>query len=299
MQLVVHGGAGAEPDEPAARQAVLDDAASVGARAGAPLDAVVAAMAVLEDSPRFNAGVGGSVQADGVVRTDAGVMTDGREVGAVCSVPGVARATAAARIVLERTPHVLVGGEHAARLAGVAGIETDVDLLTAATRERYANADPPDVGVTDGDPEAILDWVRDRFGAEDHPGGNALDHDTVGAVAVGEDGALAVATSTGGRWFAFPGRIGDSPQVGSGFFAGSHGGASATGHGEAIARVNLARRAVDRLGAGDDPEEAADRAVAVLEEEVGGDAGVIVADRTGEVGTACNTDRMQTATARR
>lgn len=287
MQLIVHGGAGSSPDEPEARQAVLEEAADAGAAESAPLDAVVAAVAVLEASPRFNAGLGGAVQADGAVRSDAGVMTGQRAVGAVCSMPGVVHAAAVARAVLERTPHVLVSGDEAAAVAEHAGVETGQELLTDDSRERFADANPPgeDVGEQ-------LDWVNDRFESSD-----VRDHDTVGAVAVADDGSLAAATSTDGRWFAFPGRVGDTPQVGAGFYASAAGGASATGHGEDIARVTLSREAVRRLEDGEDPGAAAEAAIANFESATGADAGIILADREGRVGSAFNTDLMQTATA--
>ncbi len=118
-------------------------------------------------------------------------------------------------------------------------------------------------------------------------------------MAVADDGRLAAATSTGGRWFALPGRVGDTPQVGAGFYAAAAGGASATGHGEEIARVTLCREAVRRLEAGEAPEAAAEAAVEALERETGGDAGIILADPEGRVGSAFNTDLMQTATAAR
>ena len=290
MQLIVHGGAGSSPDDPAARQAVLDEAAEAGAAAADPLDAVVAAVGALERSPRFNAGVGGAVQADGAVRTDAGVMTGEREVGAVCAVPGLRDGAAAARAVLQRTPHVLVSGAEASALAALEGLETGADLLTDDSRERFREA-----GAPEGDLAATVDWVAERFGSTDE----ADDHDTVGAVAVADDGRLAAATSTGGRWFALPGRVGDTPQVGAGFYAAAAGGASATGHGEEIARVTLCREAVRRLEAGEDPQAAAGAAVEALERETGGDAGIILADREGRVGSAFNTDLMQTATAAR
>ncbi|MDZ7700679.1 MAG: isoaspartyl peptidase/L-asparaginase [Halobacteriales archaeon] len=292
MQLIVHGGAGSDPDEPDARQAVLDEAAAAGAAEPTPLDAVVAAVAGLEASPRFNAGRGGAVQADGAVRTDAGVMTGDRAVGAVCAVPGVLHAAAAARAVLERTPHVLVSGDEAAALAAQAGVETGRDLLTDDTRARFEDAAAP----TD-DLAATIDWVRERFGEPDHAPGN--DHDTVGAVAVAEDGRLAAATSTGGRWFALPGRVGDTPQVGAGFYASAAGGASATGWGEDIARVTMSREAVRRLEGGEAPQAAAEAAVERFEAETGGDAGIILADREGRVGSAFNTALMQTAAADR
>lgn len=291
MQLIVHGGAGSAPEAPDDRQGVLDEAATTGAAESDPLDAVVAALSILEDSPRFNAGRGGTVQADGHVRTDAGIMTGDRAVGAVCAMPGVSRATTVARAVLGRTPHVLVSGVHAVDLADAVGVETGVDLLTDVTRERYAASESPGGTMTD-----CLDWVASNFGVDDARGSPG-DHDTVGAVAVADDGALAAATSTGGRWFALPGRVGDSPQVGSGFYAGPAGGASATGFGEDIARVTLSREAVRRVEAGDRPQDAAEAAVAMLEAETGGDAGLIVADRDGAVGSAFNTELMQTATA--
>jgi beta-aspartyl-peptidase (threonine type) len=306
MRLVVHGGAGSAPREPAPRQTVLDEAAATGAAETDPLDAVEAACRVLESSPRFNAGVGGAVQSDGVVRTDAGVMTDDREVGAAAGMPGVEHAVSVARAVRDRTPHVLLAGDPAVALADAVGVETDVDLLTDRSRERWADADPP---ATD-DPLAHLDWLRDRFGstaaggrgeADDSPaggpttGGDPTDHDTVGAVARQGD-AFAAATSTGGRWFALAGRVGDVPQVGSGFYCAPAGGASATGAGEDIARVTLSRRAVDHLEAGRDAGTAASLAVEEFAELTGSEAGVVVLGRD-SVGSAFNTEAMQTATA--
>ncbi|WP_121820688.1 isoaspartyl peptidase/L-asparaginase [Halostella salina] len=311
MQVIVHGGAGASPDDPEARQAVLDEAAATGVGAGSPLDAVTAAVRVLESNPRFNAGVGGAVQSDGAIRTDAGLMTDDRAVGAVASLPGVEHAVSAARVVLEETPHVLVSGQQGVDLAADYGVETDCDLWTERTRDRWAEVDPPE-----GGPAEHLGWLRDRFGSTDADGRDAggdgtdhdadgrgpssrdpSDHDTVGAVARAGD-RLAAATSTGGRWLALAGRVGDVPQVGSGFYCAPAGGASATGAGEDIARVTLARRAVRRLERGDDAAAAADAAIETFGEITGSDAGVIVLGRDGSVGSAFNSDAMQTATAK-
>src|SRR6056297_852911 len=101
MKVIVHGGAGSEPDEPGPRQGVLDDAAEAGTAESTVVDAVEAAVHVLESSPRFNAGVGGAVQSDGEIRTDAGVMTSDRDAGAAASMLGVEHAVSAARVVLE------------------------------------------------------------------------------------------------------------------------------------------------------------------------------------------------------
>jgi beta-aspartyl-peptidase (threonine type) len=302
MRVIVHGGAGGAPDDPEPRQAVLDEAAATGAESATPLDAVESAVGVLESDPRFNAGVGGAVQSDGVVRTDAGVMTSDREIGAACSMPGVEHAASVARIVREETPHVFVSGEHAVEIAAEFGVETGVDLLTDGKRERYEQEDPPR-----GGPREHLDWLASRFGSGgDQAGGGsgdgggserdgAPDHDTVGAVATDGE-TFAAVTSTGGRSFALAGRVGDVPQVGSGFFCAEAGGASATGAGEDIARVTLSRRAVDRLDEGLGAQEAAERAIDEFEEIAGSGAGVIVLGDE-EAGSAFNTDGMQTSIA--
>ncbi len=278
MQLIVHGGAGSDPDEPAKRQTVLDEAATTGAAEPTSVEAVVGAVRVLESNPRFNAGVGGAIQSDGVCRTDAGVMTDDRQVGAACSMPSVEHAVEVARLVMDETPHIFVSGEHAVSLAEGFDIETDTGLTTERTRERWAEYDPPE-GTTER-----LDWVREQFGGSD----------TVGAVAVHE-GQVAAATSTGGRWCALAGRVGDVPQVGSGFYASPAGGASATGAGEDIARVTLSREAVRHLEAGRNPQEAAECAIEEFEDLTDSTAGIIVLDSEGRAGSAYNSAAMQTS----
>ena len=287
MRIVVHGGAGSgatlgrpTPD----RQAVLDAAATEGIAEPTPLDAVETAIRRLESDERFNAGRGGAIQSDGVARVDAGVMTSDRTIGAVTSVPGLPHAVSAARVVAEETPHVCVAGDHAATLAAEFGVETGADLTTERTRERFADVDPPAGDATPGD---HLDWLRERFGG----------HDTVGAVA-GDDGRFAAATSTGGRWFALAGRVGDVPQAGSGFCCTPAGGASATGAGEDITRVTLARRAVDHLADGTSADRAASLAVEEFEGLTGSTAGVIVCGPDG-VGSAYNSASMQVAAAER
>ncbi|MFB6255734.1 MAG: isoaspartyl peptidase/L-asparaginase [Haloplanus sp.] len=290
MRIIVHGGAGAgtgltrpTPE----RRAVLDAAASDGVAEATPLSAVETALRRLEADERFNAGRGGAMQSDGVVRVDAGVMTSDRAVGAVANVPGVEAAVSAARAVAAETPHVCLAGEHAAALAADFGIETGLDLTTERTRKRFADADPPA-----GSPRAHLDWLRERFGRS-----KVHDHDTVGAVA-GDGPRFAAATSTGGRWFALAGRVGDVPQVGSGLLCTPAGGASATGAGEDIARVTLAKRAVDHLAAGAPADRAASLAIDTFETVTDSTAGVIVCGPDG-TGAARNSESMQVAVAER
>lgn len=294
MRIIVHGGAGSPPDEPDDRQAVLEEAAGAGSEADNPTDAVCAAVRVLESDPRFNAGVGGAVQSDGHVRTDAGLMTDDREVGAACGMPGVEHAVDVARVVKTETPHVLLSGVHAVDLAAAYGVETGVDLLSDRTRQRWADVDDPPTG----DARDHAEWVRDRFGGDPEGRDDAgrRDHDTVGAVAT--DGErVAAATSTGGRWLALAGRVGDVPQVGSGFYCTPAGGASATGAGEDIARVTLSRRAVQFLESGHDASAAAEAAIEEFGDHVEGTAGVIVLTPDGDAGAAYDSEAMQTSVA--
>jgi len=306
MHVIAHGGAGSPPSEPADRQAVLDEAVACGAEQPSPLEAVCATVRVLEVDPSFNAGIGSAVQSDGAIRTDAGVMTDDGTAGAAASMEGVAHAVDVARAVATETPHVLLAGERAVDFAASVGVETNADCWTDRTRERWAAEDPPD---------ALADqvaWIRERFGRgvagdvdESDGDGDAghdrqradppHDHDTVGAVA--SDGeSVAAATSTGGRWAALAGRVGDVPQVGAGFFASPAGGASATGAGEDIAREGVARRAVALLEQGADAATAAGIAIDEFDAAADGTAGVIVMDDEGEAGEAYCSPAMQTAT---
>jgi beta-aspartyl-peptidase (threonine type) len=297
MKIIVHGGAGSEPDDPEGHDVGLSRAVDAARVASTPIEAVEAAVRKLEADPVFNAGLGGAIQADGVVRTDAGLMTaDGRSEavttqgtrsGAACSMRGVKHAVSVARLVRRETPHVLLAGEDAVDLADFFGIETGVDLTTERTRSRWADATPPE------EPGAEhLAFVREQFG----DGGGQRDHDTVGAVVRGE-GQIAAATSTGGRWFAYSGRVGDVPQVGAGFYAAAAGAASATGHGEEIAEDGLARRVVTLIEGGRSAPAATDVALDRFEAETGATAGVIAIDAEGRIGHAHNAANMGVAIA--
>ncbi|PSP91851.1 asparaginase [Halobacteriales archaeon QS_4_66_20] len=283
MQLLAHGGAGGDPDDPETRQQQLDRAVQAGADADDPEAAVLATVHELEASPRFNAGSGSAVQSDGVIRTDAGLMREDGTTGAACSMPGVEHAGDVARVVAHETPHVLLAGENAIALAEAFDVATDGDLWSEQQRQRWAELDPPD---TD-DRGEHLRWVREQFGGTD----------TVGAVAV-EGNRLAALTSTGGRWCALAGRVGDVPQVGAGFYASEHAAVSATGAGEAIARFGLSRWVDDTIADGADPATACERGMTAFEEATGDTAGVIAVDREGRTGGAFNSDSMQTGSSR-
>lgn len=139
------------------------------------------------------------------------------------------------------------------------------------------------------DAELIVDRQRQRWHGSGIGG-------TVGAVALDARGGIAAATSTGGLFGKRPGRVGDSALVGCGTYADRLlGAASATGDGEAIIRVVLAKTAVDLLAGGCHPLDAARKAIEILERRGRGEGGIIVVDRTGRIGYAHNTPHMPCA----
>jgi L-asparaginase / beta-aspartyl-peptidase len=222
--LAVHGGAGRivaeELDAPrvaAARHGLhrsLMAGMTVLSAGGSALDAVVAAVVVLEDDEQFNAGRGAVLTVGGGVEHDAAVA-DGatRRAGAVTCVSGIRNPVRAARAVMDRTPHVLLGGTGALELArrqGLALVPASW-FITARRQEQLARI------------------VRGERAEPEMTSG------TVGAVALDGAGHLAAATSTGGSAGQLIGRIGDTPLIGAGTWADDRSCAvSATGDGEAF-----------------------------------------------------------------
>lgn len=227
--IAIHGGAGAMPRDrltPEAQQqlraglqSALDAGYAVLERGGSSLDAVTAAVRVLEDDPQFNAGRGAVLTRDGAVELDASIM-DGRSLraGAVASVRHVRNPIELARLVMERSRHVLLVGSGAEEFAlehGLTLVANDYFRTEERTRELES--------VRAGKRVSELIPV---------PGG------TVGAVALDREGNLAAATSTGGMTDKRHGRVGDSPIIGAGTYARNGVCAvSATGHGEAFIRA--------------------------------------------------------------
>lgn len=279
--IIVHGGAGShsvDQDEQVLKQAA-EKGEVIMQDGGSALDAVETAVNVLEDHPDFNAGKGGKVQLDGTVRLEAAVMTSDLEMGAVTGLEEVRHAVSVAREVMERTHHVMLGNGFATRFALECGYETE-DLRTERTTEAWERLQQEigDLGF-----EAMLEELKDR-----DTGG------TVGCVARDGEGRLAAATSTGGRSPQLAGRIGDTPLVGAGTYCDDVAAVSATGIGEAIARTTLARRCRDNVDDGMEPVEAAEDAIAFLEEKTGRHAGLIVVDADGRLGSAHNAEEMLT-----
>ena len=280
--IIVHGGAWDIPDalvegHLAGVRAAAAAGGAVLRAGGSALDAVEAAVRLMEDDPVFDAGRGAFLTRDGTVELDAGVMLGTtRQVGAVAAVRRVAHPITLARRVLESGRFAFLVAEGATRFAAEAGLELvdEADLIVGRERERWdaLRRDPT------FDPQAA-------FGSP--PG------DTVGAVALDRHGHLAAATSTGGVPFKPPGRVGDSPLPGCGYYATPAGGASSTGYGEAIIRAGLARTAVERLAPPWNlaPQEAATIALTTLT-ALTATGGLILLDAQGRPAWAFTTPRM-------
>ncbi len=284
--LIVHGGAWRIPVEE--HDAHLNGVAAA-ARAGwevlqaggSALDAVEQAVMLMEDDPAFDAGTGSVLNCVGEIETDAMIM-DGRtlHIGAVGAVQGVQYPIQLARWVMDDTAHSLLVGRGAhdfARLKGVSFVpQAQLTVPREIERYRQMQAQPPSA-------------IAESF-TTPQPGG------TVGAVARDAQGNLAAATSTGGTPYSLPGRVGDSPLAGCGTYADNDtGAASATGHGERIMQVVLAKYATDLIGQGLDAQAATDVAIGHLQQRVNGHAGLILIDREGRVGFAHNTPHMAAA----
>jgi beta-aspartyl-peptidase (threonine type) len=285
--LVVHGGAYDIPRQ--SHQAHIDgcrQASEAGwavlSRGASALDAVEAAVRVLEDDSTYDAGRGSFMNAAAEVELDAIIM-DGRDLnfGAVAGVQRVLHPITLARRVMTDSEHALLVGRGAEAFAREQGLPACLpeDLLVGRELERWREAQKSGV------PEA---WGP--FGASPS--------DTVGAVALDSRGDLAVATSTGGTFNKYPGRVGDSPLVGCGAYADNRVGAvSATGLGEALMKVVISKTVCDFMARGMTAQAAADAAIAVLAERTGGEGGVIVLDPRGGIGVAHNTPYIAFAAA--
>jgi beta-aspartyl-peptidase (threonine type) len=282
--IAIHGGAGTlprsamSPEQEKQYRAGLDTALDAGYQVleknGTSLDATIAAVRVLEDNPLFNAGRGAVLNANGEAELDASLM-DGRTLsaGAVSGLQHVRSPIELARLVMDKSPHVMLvgaGAEEFAKLQGVEMVPNDyfVTPVRKMQLERLLR------GATPKENDLVA------FG-------------TVGAVALDAQGNLAAATSTGGmtgkRW----GRVGDSPIIGAGTYANNASCAvSATGHGEYFIRTVVAHdicAQVEYLGI---PLAKAAANVLAKMKGLGGNGGVIAIDPQGEVVLDFNSEGM-------
>ncbi len=266
VAIAVHGGAWSIPDheQQAARDGclrALEHGHALLTNGASALDAVEAAVRLLEDDPVFDAGTGSHPARDGEVEMDAIIVRgDTLDFGAVAALSNVRNPISVARRIMEDTPHAMLAGQGATQFAHEAGFEF---APTAALA---------------GDPLS-----REA-------------HGTVGAVAVDAAGHIAAATSTGGTRGQMRGRVGDSPLIGCGACADdASAGVSATGHGESLMKVMMARTVAQYVEEGRTPQAAAEAGVQFLKQRVNGKGGVICVDPKGALGYAYTTAHMAAA----
>lgn len=255
--------------------------------AGAPSLAVVEeAIRLLEGSGLFNAGIGANHQLDGVRRMDASIMEgQGLRAGAVASVEGIVHPITAARLVLEKTGHVLLVGQPATRFAQYYGLER------ASRTKRVPK--PRSLQLT---PRRGLSRMLRLHQAILHTGrlrARSVGKETVGAVALDLAGTVAAGASTGGVDVMLPGRVGDTPLIGCGVYADNESGAvSMTGLGECIMRVAVAKEISDLLASGLSPRASANRVLRKLVERINGAAGLLVLSPDGRFTIRHSTPHM-------
>ncbi len=291
MAILVHGGAGFIPLEQRAHaHAGCQVAASRGwsqlQEGDSALDVVMEAVRMMEDNPEYNAGTGSCPTLEGKIEMDAGIM-DGYalQVGAVAGLELLKNPILVARKILE-SPHVFLIGKGAQQFAQEQGFSlcTQADLLTEGQYQKWLRTHEQS-----GPLHATLDAFTDTSAD------SGKKHGTVGAVAIDKYGHLAAATSTGGMLNKHPGRVGDSPLVGCGFYADQYAAVSCTGQGEDFVRLLIAQRAAAYIAQGLDAQQAADKVIAYLSENATGGGGVIVVDHNGNIGSAWNTEHMSYA----
>ncbi|MFT5368724.1 MAG: N4-(beta-N-acetylglucosaminyl)-L-asparaginase [Candidatus Latescibacterota bacterium] len=206
---------------------------------GTALDAVVAGVAVAEQDPEVKSvGYGGYPNAEGEVEVDAAII-NGRTLGygAVTGLKNIINPTALARLVMEKTDHVMLTAQGALKFAQEQGFQ-ECNMLTDAAHEAWQK------------------WKTEQTNKPTDA------HDTIGMIAIDTHGDIAAACTTSGVAFKLPGRVGDSPLIGSGLYADNEvGAAAATGQGEEIARTCGSYAIIEHMRQGKSPQEACETVV--------------------------------------
>jgi beta-aspartyl-peptidase (threonine type) len=291
--IAVHGGAGTiersnmtperERQYRAGLERALKAAYEILKRGGSSLDATEAAVCVLEDDPHFNAGKGSVFTSAGTNEMDAAIM-DGKTLaaGAVATLKHIKNPISLARLVMEKSSHVMMDGDGAEAFARENGIKL-VDQKYFFTQERWdalQKIKAAEKNRTTSAGKKFLITDQDR-------------HGTVGAVALDQNGNLAAATSTGGTTNKWPGRIGDTPVIGAGTYANNATCAvSATGDGEYFIRATVARDVSALMEyRGMSLKDAAQAALDKVA-KLGGTGGLIAIDHLGNITLPFNTAGM-------
>jgi beta-aspartyl-peptidase (threonine type) len=289
--IIVHGGVGkVKPEKLERVKAGLKRAVETGFKVlqekNDALSACEAAVNVLEDDPVFNAGTGAVLTLDGRCELDAAIMKGSTlEAGAVAGVEKVKNPISLARLVMEKTDHVLLIGDGAENFARIMGFP-EYNPITEERLEEWKNLKEK---LLKGEP---LHWKKIYALIKQHP---ELLKGTVGCVAIDDNGEIVAGTSTGGVFLKLFGRVGDTPLLGAGTYATTFGGASCTGIGEGIMRTLLAKTACDFMRMGISAQKTAEACIDLINNTVKTETGIITLDKYGNIGFAYNTENMPVA----
>ncbi len=226
------------------KEAVTTAAWEVLRQGGGPLDAAIKGTNVAELDPRDpSVGYGGDPNEEGFLQLDASVMSGpGYAAGAVAALENVKTPCSVARLVMERTDHLMLVGKGALKFAKMHGFKEE-DLLTEEARQHW------------------LEW-KENLSERDyyHPPGKRYDPEgggTINVLVLNAAGDMAGVTSTVGHHFKIVGRVGDSPIIGAGLYVDNDvGAAGATGHGEESIKTCASFLAVEKMREGLSPAEA-------------------------------------------
>ena len=293
FSIVIHGGAGTilkenmTPELEQAYHTTLAEAIAVGhtilKEGGSSQEAVEKTIQLMEDSPLFNAGKGAVLTAQGHASLDASFMNgETLDAGAISGVSHIKNPISAAIAVMEKSPHVMLSGQGADQFAQSLGMETVPNSYFITERRQKALK-----RVQEREKKAVSfydPFIKDsKFG-------------TVGCVALDKAGNLAAGTSTGGMTNKKWDRIGDAPIIGAGTYANNAScGVSATGWGEFFIRSVVAHDIAALVQYKGLDIVTASKQVLDKVKELGGDGGVIVLDRNGNVAMEFNTAGMYRA----
>ncbi len=294
--LAIHGGAGVikrgdlTSDQEVAYMSKLEEALHTGfdilKQGGSSVDAVESVIRLLEDSPIFNAGKGAVFTNKGTHELDASIMNgEDLSAGAVTGIQHVKNPITLARLIMEKSPHVMLmsdGAEDFAKEFNLEFVKNDY-FDTERRRAQWLN--------TTNDVSQSTDATGSTGAVKEIPG---VVYGTVGCVALDKNGNLAAGTSTGGMTNKSFGRIGDTPIIGAGTYANNKTCAvSSTGHGEYFIRGTIAYDISALMEYKSlNLEEAADLVINQKLTGMGGTGGVICLDKTGNITMPFNTTGM-------
>lgn len=238
---------------------------------GSALDAVEQGVMVEEaDEKNETVGKGGRPDRDGHVTLDACIMDKDGNCGSVVYLQNIVHPVSVARKVMEETPHIILAGKGAEKFAYEQGFKKE-DLFTESTRKQYQ------------------EWLKT---SKYETTINIENHDTIGMLAIDENGDIAGACTTSGMAYKVGGRVGDSPIIGAGLFVDNEvGGATATGVGEEVIRTVGSFLIVELMRQGKSPQEACEEGVKRIMKKNEGrkdfQIGFLAINKNGETGGYC------------